>query len=203
MPRRRHRNVTETPEWLAACWHANADRVPQSLLTGTIEERAERLTELAKNNTIKPVLVRALARDLLVASQPPWPEQIAALVDHVLGQRPGHKAGGWYYFELERRGRRPQGVEAFRASAWYFAMVIDDYCFTKYRRVLTRDALVKLLKTMGLKTTMNLISKWRGEHYGVEPGTPGYVPTIPTTAPRLTADEALELRRTFGPGVGR
>ena len=218
--------MTKAPRWLDLKWK---DEVPESLLTGTLEERAARILQLMKKTktrerkpnlppapstgtpaeralltgTLKqrakrvgkktreladnPILLKVLVLDLAraAAEQRKWLKPVEELLVAVLGLQAGHKAGGWYDFELERRGRKPEDIDA-----WFAAMVIDDFCFENYRKVLRQVDLQRKLQERGFNTKTASIREWRKDSYGVKRGTPGYVPP---NAPTMTAEEARQV----------
>jgi hypothetical protein len=136
---------------------------------------------------IKPNLPAVLALDLAAAAaeQRKWPQAVEALLVRVLGLQEGHKAGRWYGFELEGRGRKPKDIDA-----WFTAMVFDDFCYEKYGKVLNPRALARKLQDRGFNTKPASIREWRKESYDVKPGTPGYVPP---NADKMTAEEERQV----------
>ena len=186
--------MTAAPYWLKQQWK-NGSGVPQSLVTGSLEERASRILETVKNEmmvmskdkTIKPVLSKVLALDLVAAAadQGKLPKQVEKLLVYVLGLAEGHEAGGWYPWDVERRGgRKPEETEA-----WCAAAMIDHLCYEKYGKVLSQHALAWELKTRGFKWLQRRIGEWRRDKYGVNPGERTYVPP---DAPKMTLEEARE-----------
>lgn len=167
--------------------------MPQSFLSGSLEERAERIRQ---NETIKPTLLKVLALDLAAAAaiQGKWLEPVEALLVRALGLRAGHKAGDWYRWHLERRGRRK--LEDF--DAWSTAALIDRFCYRQYGKVKSQHALAKELQRRGFKTHQRRIGEWRKDSYGAR-GTPMYVPP---DAPTMTPQEDREVPRFVGgPGI--
>ena len=118
--------MTKAPRWLDYQWALA--QVPEPLLSGTLEERAERNLELVRTErdkienkkTIRPPLTKALALDLAsaAAEQRKWLKPVERLLVYVLKLPEEHEAGGWDTWTLDKRGRRkPEDIEAWSTAA--------------------------------------------------------------------------------------
>jgi len=177
--------VTAAPRWLDDQWKGGG--VPETFLTGTLEERAKRI--LDERRTIKSSLLKALVVDLVAAAahQRKFPKAIETLLVQVLGLRKGHKAGDWSRRDLERRGRRNVDIEA-----WSTMVMLDRFCFKNYGKVMSQHAMARRLKRMGFRTDQRRIGEWRQD----------YAPSI---TPELTMSPEEERRvppfPIGGPGI--
>jgi hypothetical protein len=183
--------MTAVPRWLDDHW---LGQVPATLLTGSLEERAERILEivqaeqraLADKQTIKANLLKALALDLAAAAaeQKSWPRSIERLLVYAMNV-PGklaeaHESGRWHPWTLRKRGRPPSDAKTA-------AGMIDSWCYRYTGKVKSQHALARLLRTEGgFKTVQARIREWRAAAYGYEPGTTMYVPP---DAPTMTRAE--------------
>jgi hypothetical protein len=169
--------MTKAPRWLDIHWQLVA---PASLLTGSLEERAERILKIAQDEqgavdrkkTLKPNMLKVLALDLAAAAaeQGQWLKPVERLL--ALDLPEGHEAGGWYPSDLDRRGRhKPADIEA-----WCAAHLIDSCCYKQYSKVKSQRALERELRDLGFKTAQRRIGEWRAKSYDCKPGSPRYVP---------------------------
>jgi hypothetical protein len=185
--------VTKAPRWLDYHWRKAA--VAESLLTGSLEKRAERIAEIVKaeqdafdrNKTIKPNQLKALALDLAAAAadQRKWLKPVERLLVLALKLPEGHEAGGWFGWSLDLRGHK-RGKLELDLDAWSTAAMIDSGCYRRWRKVKSQHALARDLRSQGFKTPQRTISDWRQKAYGERPGHTSYVPPNP---PQMTRDE--------------
>jgi|SRR6516162_1707011 hypothetical protein len=184
--------MTEAPPWLDIHWQHSA---PESLRTGSLEERAERIMrivhaekdKLERNKTIKQNLLKVLALDLAVATADhrEWLEPVGRLLALAL-KLPEYAPGSWLPLDLDRRGRHKPSDEA-----WYFAALFDAACYRTWGKVKSQRALARDLRLKGFKTAQRRIGEWRRKAYGCKPGETGYVPP---DAPTMSREEEREVR---------
>jgi hypothetical protein len=185
--------VTKAPHWLDQHWRGE---VLEPLLTGSLEERAERILKIARDEqgsldrkkTLKPNMVKVLALDLAAAAaeQGQWLKPVERLLALALNLPEGHEAGRWLPLDLDRRGRhKPAEIEA-----WCAAHLIDSCCYQKYGKVKSQRALERELRDQGFKTAQRRIGEWRAKSYGCKPGSLGHVPP---NAPTMSQEEECKV----------
>ena len=184
--------MTEAPPWLDIHWQHSA---PESLRTGSLEERAEHIMrivhaekdKLDRDKTIKPNELKALALDLAVAAaeQSKWLKPVERLLVQLLKLPEQYQPGGWLTWDLDRRGRDKASDEA-----WYFAALFDAACYRTWGKVKSQHALARDLRLNGFKTAQRRIGEWRRKAYGCKPGETGYVPP---DAPTMSREEEREV----------
>jgi hypothetical protein len=146
--------MTKPPRWLHHNWKYIA---PEELQSGSIEQRAERLVAMHRDDQLPqtPKLLQALALDLLMASLPDDPpEALERLAILALGLPRDHELGEWSHEELDRRGNPD-----FEARA--AAHEIEREYLEQGRDPLGPRALARELKAQGHNTTPWTIREWR------------------------------------------
>lgn len=161
----------EAPQWLAVQWEHDAPEAPQS---GTIEERAEQLIAMHRENKIKaPHLLQALALDLFCACLPsmPPPQAVEQLMVIALGLPAGHEPGSWERWSLDKRGK--PAFEA-QATAWLY----DYLSYQKKDERISLRELERRVKDHGYAISRSTLRQWRRNSYGHKPSDPTYLPPV-------------------------